>query len=95
MIRRGVFMLISASSTTGFSVVTTNQVLTVFSSGRDPDPGDPYGGWRFERKHCWWYEALTHRSYGEVDRLFDQGSHFAGFRPRVSGLSPHWQAGAQ
>ena len=26
-------MLISASSTTGFSVVTTNQVLTVFSSG--------------------------------------------------------------
>lgn len=33
MIRRGVFMLISASSTTGFSVVTTNQVLTVFSSG--------------------------------------------------------------
>ena len=63
--------------------------------GCDPDPGDPYGGWRFERKHCWWYEALTHRSYGEVDRLFDQGSHFAGFRPRVSGLSPHWQAGAQ
>ena len=33
MLRRGVFMLISASSTTGFSVVTTNQVLTVFSSG--------------------------------------------------------------
>ena len=63
--------------------------------GCDPDPGDPYGGWRFERKHCWWYEALTHRSYGEVDRLFDQGSHFAGFRPRVGGLSPHWQAGAQ
>lgn len=33
MMRRGIFMLISAASTTGFQVVTTNQIITVFSSG--------------------------------------------------------------
>lgn len=33
MLRRGVFMLMSAASTTGFQVVTTNQLITVFSSG--------------------------------------------------------------
>ena len=33
MLRRGVFMLMSAASTTGFQIVTTNQLITVFSSG--------------------------------------------------------------
>lgn len=33
MLRRGVFMVFAAASTTGFSVVTTNQLVTVFSSG--------------------------------------------------------------
>ncbi len=33
LLRRGFFMLVSAFSTTGFQVVTTNQLLTVFSSG--------------------------------------------------------------
>lgn len=33
MLHRGVFMTISAMTTTGFSVITTNQLLTVFSSG--------------------------------------------------------------
>lgn len=33
MLRRGVFMVISAFSTTGFQVVTSNQITTVFSSG--------------------------------------------------------------
>lgn len=33
MIRRGVFMLISASCTTGFQNITTNELTTVFSSG--------------------------------------------------------------
>ena len=33
LLRRGVFMLISASTTTGFQVVTNNQLVTVFSSG--------------------------------------------------------------
>ena len=33
MLRRGIFMVISASSTTGFQVVTSNQITTVFSSG--------------------------------------------------------------
>jgi trk system potassium uptake protein TrkH len=33
LLRRGVFMIISAFSTTGFSVVTVNQMLTVFTSG--------------------------------------------------------------
>lgn len=33
MIRRGLFMVVSAFSTTGFQNVTTNQLTTVFSSG--------------------------------------------------------------
>lgn len=33
IIRRGLFMVVSASSTTGFQNVTTNQLTTVFSSG--------------------------------------------------------------
>lgn len=33
LLRRGVFMLISAATTTGFQVVTNNQLVTVFSSG--------------------------------------------------------------
>lgn len=33
MLRRGVFMLISAATTTGFQVVTNNQLITVISSG--------------------------------------------------------------
>lgn len=33
LLRRGTFMIVSAYSTTGFSVVTVNQMLTVFSSG--------------------------------------------------------------
>jgi trk system potassium uptake protein TrkH len=33
MLRRGVFMVISTASTTGFQVVTTNQLITVLSSG--------------------------------------------------------------
>lgn len=33
LLRRATFMLISAATTTGFSVITTNQLLTVFTSG--------------------------------------------------------------
>ncbi len=33
MLRRGIFMVVSAFSTTGFQVVTNNQITTVFSSG--------------------------------------------------------------
>ena len=33
LLRRGVFMVISASTTTGFQTVTNNQMTTVFSSG--------------------------------------------------------------
>lgn len=33
MLRRGVFMMVSAASTTGFQVITTNQLITVLSSG--------------------------------------------------------------
>lgn len=33
MLRRGMFMVISAFTTTGFSVITTNQLLTVMTSG--------------------------------------------------------------
>lgn len=33
LLRRGSFMLISAFSTTGFAVITTNQLTTVFTSG--------------------------------------------------------------
>lgn len=33
MLRRGVFMVVSSFSTTGFQVVTSNQITTVFSSG--------------------------------------------------------------
>lgn len=33
LLRRGVFMIVSASTTTGFQVVTSNQLTTVFSSG--------------------------------------------------------------
>ena len=33
MLRRGLFMVISAFSTTGFQNITTNQLTTVFSSG--------------------------------------------------------------
>ena len=33
LLRRGVFMIVSASTTTGFQVVTSNQLVTVFSSG--------------------------------------------------------------
>ena len=33
MLRRGTFMAVSAMTTTGFSVITTNQLLSVFTSG--------------------------------------------------------------
>lgn len=33
MLRRGVFMMVASASTTGFQVVTTNQLVTIFSSG--------------------------------------------------------------
>lgn len=33
MLRRGIFMMIASASTTGFQIVTTNQLVTVFSSG--------------------------------------------------------------
>lgn len=33
LLRRGVFMVVSAATTTGFQVVTNNQLTTVFSSG--------------------------------------------------------------
>ncbi len=33
MLRRGLFMIVSAFSTTGFQVITSNQLTTVFSSG--------------------------------------------------------------
>ena len=33
LLRRGLFMMVSAATTTGFQIVTTNQLTTVFSSG--------------------------------------------------------------
>ena len=33
LLRRGLFMIISVFTTTGFQVVTTNQITTVFSNG--------------------------------------------------------------
>ena len=72
MLRRGLFMVISAFSTTGFQNITTNELTTALSSGASSCWPSSWP-WAQRRIHFGRLEVQPHGHHHEVHRRYHQG----------------------